>query len=311
MRLLYISSATGVDYQCDLLFHGLRTLFGADVVDVNRLWYLYAEEFSDAPEKRAQLYGKGFTVSGLLASDADVDRTDIEAKIRARHFDAVIYGSIHRGQMFLPQVLEAYEPQDILFIDGEDYPRQIYWPLVNRGLYFKRENDGASPALLPIHFAIPPEKIVHTSAKTQLVAFIDPRDRSTYIYDSEEAYYADYRRSCFGVTMKKAGWDCLRHYEIMANRCVPFFIGLDACPPTTMHRFPRYEVWTLNHLLQTRGGEFFQTAEGVAAWQTGVAAIGRFLERHLTTTALARYVVDCWMRGREGGPGRLPWRGML
>jgi hypothetical protein len=300
MRLLYLSPANYADYQCDMLFHGLRTLFGTEVVDVNRLSYMYADTFRDDPEAKCRLYGKGFTLYGLLPPDDGVDRTDIERKIRARHFDAVIYGSIHRSQMFLPEVLNAYPPQDILFIDGEDYPRQLYWPLMNRGLYFKRENDGASPALLPIHFAIPPEKIVSGTTKTELFAFIDPRDRSTYIYDREEDYHADYRRSCFGVTMKKAGWDCLRHYEIMANRCVPFFVGLDACPPTTMHRFPRYEIWWLNHLLQTRGGEYFQTTEGVAAWQAGVAAIGRFLEDHLTTTALARYVVECWRRARVG-----------
>lgn len=306
MRLLYVSPGNYADYQCDMLFHGLRTLLGPDVVDVNRLPYMYAETFRDDPAARGRLYGRGFTLYGLLGSDADVDRGDIEAKIRTRHFDAVIYGSIHRSQAYLPLVLDTYAPKDILFIDGEDYPRQMYWPLVNRGLYFKREHDGHPPTVLPIHFAIPEEKIAGSSVKTQLSAFIDPRDRSTYIYDREEDYYADYRRSCFAVTMKKAGWDCLRHYEIMANRCVPLFIGLESCPPLTMFRFPRYEIWQLGRLLEERGAEYFQTGEGVAVWCDGIDRIMRFLHRHLTTAALARHVLDCWRGAGNPAPLRLP-----
>lgn len=297
MRLLYLSSAAGADYQCDMLFHGLRMLLGADVVDVERLWFMYGDAFTDDPARRGRLYGKGFSLYGLLGSDEGVDRTDIEAKIRAHYFDAVVYGSIHRCQTFLSTVLDVYDSKDILFIDGEDYPRQMFWPLMHRGLYFKREQDGGQHDTLPIQFAIPEEKIAAPGlTKTQLAAFIDPRDRSTYIYDSEADYYDDYRRSCFAVTTKKAGWDCLRHYEIMANRCMPIFPELDKCPPRTMVYFPRLEIWQLNHLLQECGGDHFATTIGMAQWQSGVDRIDRFLHQHLTTTALARRVLDQWRR---------------
>lgn len=298
MRLLYLSSAEGADYQCDMLFHGLRTLLGNDVVDIHRLWFMYADAFADDPARRDRLYGKGFSVYGLLGDDSGVDRDDIAAKIRNHYFDAVIFGSVHRCQMFLDDVLDAYDPQDILFIDGEDYPRQMFWPLLHRGLYFKREQDAGQHGTLPIQFAIPEEKIAATSLKTQVGAFIDPRDRSTYIYDDEAEYYADYRRSLFAFTMKKAGWDCLRHYEIMANRCVPVFLELDKCPPQTMVHFPRLEIWRLNFMLQEKGAAYFATPEGSAAWAADMERIVAFTRRHLTTAALARRVLDAWQQGR-------------
>jgi hypothetical protein len=53
-----------------------------------------------------------------------------------------------------------------------------------------------------------------------------------YLFDDEDAYYADLRASRFGVTTKKGGWDCMRHYEIAANGCVPAFRDLDRKPAT-------------------------------------------------------------------------------
>mmetsp|Transcript_46255 Transcript_46255/g.104459 ORF Transcript_46255/g.104459 Transcript_46255/m.104459 type:complete len:374 (+) Transcript_46255:194-1315(+) len=42
--------------------------------------------------------------------------------------------------------------------------------------------------------------------------------------------------------MKKGGWDCLRHHEILANGAIPFFIGSRELEkrPHVMHRFPRH-----------------------------------------------------------------------
>lgn len=56
--------------------------------------------------------------------------------------------------------------------------------------------------------------------------------RQEYVYDTEEGYYADLRRSRFGVTTRRAGWDCLRHYEFAANGCVLCFRDLDRKPRT-------------------------------------------------------------------------------
>ena len=55
---------------------------------------------------------------------------------------------------------------------------------------------------------------------------------TSYVFETEEAYYRDLQESKFAVTTRRAGWDCLRHYEIAANGCVPCFRDLDRKPAT-------------------------------------------------------------------------------
>ena len=50
-----------------------------------------------------------------------------------------------------------------------------------------------------------------------------PGKLDTYIYEKERDYYDMYFNSLFALTYKKAGWDCLRHYEILANGCILYF----------------------------------------------------------------------------------------
>ncbi|MGA8153894.1 MAG: hypothetical protein WB952_23285 [Terriglobales bacterium] len=292
MHILYISGAQGPDYLCDMLFHGLRSELGADVVDSERIWYMYAGEFGEGRHDRSKLYGRGFTVYGLLGSDSSVDRTDLERKILAKYFDLVVYGSIQRCSRFLREVLLAYPPEQILFVDGEDHTAVIS-QLLGRGIYFKRELSSATAGVWPIQFAIPQERIgTAPRPKLKLQAFVDPRDTRTYIHQNEASYYGDYAESLFGVTMKKAGWDCLRHYEIMANGCVPWFLDLDKCSPTTMVFLPRQELLQAKKLLDSRGVEFFGTREGLQIWLDLQQQVELILRRQCTTRAMARYVIE-------------------
>jgi len=49
-------------------------------------------------------------------------------------------------------------------------------------------------------------------------------------FKEESAYYQDLRTSKFGITTKRAGWDCLRHYEIAAAGAVLCFRDLAEKP---------------------------------------------------------------------------------
>lgn len=92
----------------------------------------------------------------------------------------------------------------------------------------------------PIQFSIPEIKIVETIPhKDRDFAFIVPGQLHTYIYNSESEYYKDYQHSYFAITCKKGGWDCMRHYEILANGCIPYFIDIDNCPPKIMQFLPK------------------------------------------------------------------------
>ncbi len=53
-----------------------------------------------------------------------------------------------------------------------------------------------------------------------------------YVFEDEEDYYKDLQSSKFGITTKKAGWDCMRHYEIAANGAVICFKNLHLKPIT-------------------------------------------------------------------------------
>jgi len=140
-------------------------------------------------------------------------------------------------------VSQAYKPQDIIFIDGEDN-NYINTFLAKQGRLFKRELDYLSSEyqniVSPLNFCIPKELIVKEIPKKEKdYATIIPGDKSTYVYTEEQPYFEDYQKSYFGVTTKKGGWDCLRHYEILMNGCVPFFPTLVECPSLTMTRFPK------------------------------------------------------------------------
>ena len=101
----------------------------------------------------------------------------------------------------------------------------------------------------PISFSVPKEKIWRgaASAKTKdfpvhIVdsevatnspgSFVSSTGSSKYVFSSEDEYYDDLRKSRFGITTKRRGWDCLRHYELAASGCVLCFRDLDLKPAT-------------------------------------------------------------------------------
>lgn len=161
-------------------------------------------------------------------------------------------------------VLDGHDRPEPYPYAGVWWRRRVWWTVPRahtRSTYFKREITGLTgtfrsyltlpPSLaarLPsirrmrqIAFAIPEEKIVAEppQAKDRLLAghVVDPEvaallgGQTSYAFADERAYYADLQRSRFGVTTKRAGWDCLRHYELAANGCVPCFRDLDRKPP--------------------------------------------------------------------------------
>jgi hypothetical protein len=103
--------------------------------------------------------------------------------------------------------------------------------------------------ILSISFSIPKEKIYYTVPETKIKDFpqhlVDPEvanhiqnslhsptGSNIYSFSTEEEYYQDLRQSRYGITTKRAGWDCLRHYELAANGCVLCFRDLDLKPVT-------------------------------------------------------------------------------
>jgi hypothetical protein len=243
MKILYITNHNDIarasggfinDYQNDLVFYGLRELFGDDVVDSTQIISLYKEyEGKIHPQ---HLWG-GMTAFWLIG-DNNIDRTDIEEKIKGQYYDLIIYGAIKRCKNYYDLVSKCYPPNKVILIDGND--KSDLDPLYEKHLYFKRELITDHSNLLPITFGIPTNKLaIPNKNKIQEYATCIPGQPETYIFKEEQPYYEDYQKSYYGVTTKKAGWDCMRHYEILGNYCMPYFIGLEDCPKNTLANLPK------------------------------------------------------------------------
>jgi hypothetical protein len=267
-RILFVNP-NFEDMLSDGLFHGLRTLLGGDVLDFPKAEPMYSTHPS---ERRTRLYGRGFTLYGLL-EDLPLDRNRCLDRAREGEFDLVVFTDIWRTFGPYTEWIPQLGGRRVAVIDGSDrvepYPYAGVWWRVrhwwflprahNRTEFFKREITpltywfrsflllpgpvgrrlGLLRRMRPIAFSIPEEKIVaEPPVKEKLLAahVVDEEvaelvgATSSYVFDAEEDYYADLRASRFGVTTKRAGWDCLRHYELAANGCVPCFRDLDRKP---------------------------------------------------------------------------------
>jgi len=287
MKILYITNYIDIakasggfinDYQNDLIFYGLRELFGDDVVDSTPIVSLYKEyEGKISPQN---LWG-GMTTFWLIG-DNNIDRTNIEEKIKDRYYDLIIYGAIKRCKNYYDLVSQHYPANKVILIDGND--ESDLDPLYEKHLYFKRELIEDHKNLLPITFGIPTSKLAITNIlKTQEYATCIPGQPETYIFKSEQSYYEDYQKSYYGVTTKKAGWDCMRHYEILGNNCVPYFVSLEDCPKNTLANLPKELLLEAKDLTENfEEQKYFSILN----------ELFNYTKNNLTTKNLANYILS-------------------
>jgi len=274
MNILFISPDEKPDYQRDALFHGLYELPDITIYTNTDLWFMFE---GNEQEKISKLYGKGFSLYNRIKGVKHIEEPSvIREKIKSKFYDCIIYGKFQQTYEYINDVLKSYSQQEIIFIDGEDYDFSFEWNLrpwwkikhygsyynqycksidiSHKGLYFKRElRDCDRKYFYPIQFAIPEQNIVTAPFpdKTREQAFIVPGKLDTYIYDNEKDYYEGYAVSKYAITTKKGGWDCLRHYEILANRCIPYFKGIERCPTFTLPFLPKTLIQETNKLIET------------------------------------------------------------
>ena len=288
MKILFISKGYLPDYQSDMILHGFISLFGDDVVDVNQCWYMYKDlknkHWAEIVPENGKAYGRGFTTTGLF-ENRNLDRSQIDQRIYNKEFDLIVFGSVRRFTQYLNLVLDCYPKEKIIFIDGQDQT-DIDYNLVNKGFYFKRELIIDNKNLFPINFCIPEEKIFNGEVlKTVDIASIIPGVFKTYIYEHEQDYYQGYRDAYFGITHKKGGWDCLRHYEIIMNKCLPYFENIDMCPPKTMMKFPKQLCLNANNLIK-------QNKFDLRIYWEIVDEMHQYLKENLTTKNIAKYLLE-------------------
>ena len=288
--------AGGACYQTDMLFNGLRNLIGNEVVDYERTWWMYQDDFGPGKLDPDVYCPRGFTIYRTLESDAGVDRTDIEEKIKNNFFDLIIFGYTHYGIRpgSWELVTKHYPKNKIVWIDGGDLWSDMHVEKVDKCIYFKREIiDDTYPGLHPINLALPVEKMSSIFRnKNKLLAPMDPRNKASYIYNDEKSYYEQYAESLFAITTTKNSWNALRHYEIMANNCIPLFLDMEKCPEKNMVTLPKLLLKEALDKVNQKDLEWFTTSEGISAWYDLNDRIQNHFRKYCTTEALAKYVLD-------------------
>jgi len=298
MKILYgRSTDLGQDYLSDTILHGLKSLANVETIDEPRQWYMYANEFGPSKRNLKEIYGRGFTIYGTLQDHHDnVDRSNVEEKIRAKYYDLIIFSRVDSGHMspYLQLVFDHYPSNKIIFLDGED-GTNINSALLGKGLYFKRELTINNQYIIPISFSFPKEKIQTPLEKTQVFSQVRPT-WGVYIHENEQDYYNDYRRSLFGITHKKGGWDCLRHYEILGSRSIPVFTDLPHCPKNICTHLPKDMLLNALTLVSTKSPDYFMTSEGIDVCRELENKIHNHFIEHCTTEAMAKYMLDYYLK---------------
>ena len=93
MKILFISATSEdnlIDYMNDLTLHGLRELYGNNVVDYPGCWYLYSDEVKKRNFDTKKLWGKGFNLIDSFQEYNLIDREDIPAKIKSKRKASIV-----------------------------------------------------------------------------------------------------------------------------------------------------------------------------------------------------------------------------
>lgn len=220
------------NYVPDLLLHGLRALYGTQVVELPRKDVLYDG-----------ILGQPYLepVRGLMADDRDVDRDDIPAKLASGFYDLVLC-DIRAFHDNLERLQGSCSP--LALIDGEDIPASIRpGPFV-----ILRREARLGDFSIPLPMALPREIIDmmdrhQAEEKVHSVGFLGARtheDRNAMIdevarhfpdalvnswagspqWEGRDAYYRLMQRCRIVLSLPGAGFDTFRYWESAACNAV-------------------------------------------------------------------------------------------
>lgn len=269
MKILYIT-APFTDYLADSVFHGLRTHFGDQVIDFPKAEVMYKSEGTtfDPTKAHGRGFTCYHLLDDIPIDRTDIYRK-IEKRYFDKIIFSNIhrqYGYFLQFEKFLNNenvIILDGEDTSTLFPFSGKYWRQynrIFPTIHNKYHYYKREIDKDTfryrfyklppkfiVSLLNLHidvhtisFSIPEEKI--STEKLQKtkdfvrhivdseVASNIPNSSVTHVFEEEKEYYLDLQTSKYGITTKRAGWDCIRHYEMAANGTVLLFKNFSEKP---------------------------------------------------------------------------------
>jgi hypothetical protein len=268
-KILFITSSTS-DYLADSLFHGFRSLYGSDVIDYPKADIMYntfdSNTLKQLHGKGFTCYGllEDIPIDRYNIIDKVKDGYYSLIIFSSIHRQFGFFSQLYPWLNSKNTIIVDGEDYPTIFKYNGNYFRNFHYNLLPNAhknfTYFKREWSidliyylyfkivpkflikyfNYPKNLKKISFSIPELKIENKfPVKTKLFAshIVDPEVKNkvigtstTHIFDNEQEYYNDLMASKFAITTKRAGWDCIRHYEIAANRCVMCFKELNIKP---------------------------------------------------------------------------------
>ena len=172
----------------------------------------------------------------------------------------------------------------------------------------------------PVGFGVPKSYFVDKVPRTKSFEWMPLMPKPTPAHGAYEAAIEDedlfremYSQSYFAWTHARGGWDCLRHYEIIAAGSVPFFYDIDRCPRNSLGHLPKELLLKarslpgVNHIMthgssyttaSSLGGVNFKKHGHIDATHFNVTAyyeladeILAFGRKHLTAGAVVAYML--------------------
>jgi hypothetical protein len=295
MKILFITAPL-YDYLADSLLVGFRDVYGADCVDWPRKPIMYG----DFPS----VYGRGFTVWSK-----PIPEVPAAARALKDDVDLVIYSSYRRQMPIDWRVLVPNRDQAprVVYLDGYDDP--FIDP--ERRPYFKRELMAVAPGVLPTGFCVPDRLVrpLDAAGKTQLhqthVQDTEFTSETGYKFTEEKDYYDDLARSFFGITMRKGGWDCARHYELMAAGALVMFRHYDQKPATCAPHCPHFISYTDKKDFMEKASRLVVNGQPTEEYRRILQAQRDWLLANATATARAKQLVgqiEVYFAGKPAEP---------
>ena len=267
MKIIFFTDKNE-DYLSDSMLHGLRQLYGSSVVDFPKKDCMY-KSYSMDKKVYGNGFTLYRTMDDIDVDRTSIEERlknnyfdlVVISDIQRQHY---IYNKYL--EYLTPKntiILDGEDNESIFPFKTIFYKKYFKIKKPHKSfLYFKREFTARSIKSLcynllptkfcrwinrktnihPVSFSIPEEKIIEqppTSSKKDFPSHIVDKEISSninsttgYAFKKEHEYYLDLQNSRFGITMKRGGWDCLRHYEIAANGAVVCFKDIDKKPET-------------------------------------------------------------------------------
>ncbi|CAK8987664.1 unnamed protein product [Durusdinium trenchii] len=187
-------------------------------------------------------------------------------------------------------------------------------PLSPSQEFFKEEVPFSIPAprlcsgarFLPVSFAIPKEDVLPcVPEKFMDFAPLVPGLEESYVFPmtsyGEMEYKRMYRESRFGVTKRRAGWETMRIYEILACGSVPYIHAANEIPDAALVYVNKTLLRQAQQLVANAGQpprDAFSTPTVDSLDLTKYVALAaellRHTQQHLTTEALAKYILTSY-----------------